>query len=460
MKNEAMIKFILVILLLFTTTFNFSQNITLESFASGFSSPVDLQSAGDDRLFVAELGGLIKILNADGTTNTMPFLDISGLIGTGSEKGLLGLVFHPNYSDNGYFYVYYIDAFDSTQISRFSVGAGDPNVADPNSELQLINYDQPFPNHNGGSMNFGPDGYLYISSGDGGNVGDPGDRAQNTEILLGKILRIDVDNPSGGNNYGIPPDNPFANDPPNAPQIWAYGLRNAWKFSFDSETGDIWIADVGQGSREEINKAQSTEAGLNYGWRCFEGNLPYNTTGCVDLNGLTFPVAEYPHPTGASITGGYVYRGAIHGNMTGYYFAADFVTGIIVTVDPVANFSNLGIFPGNWVTFGEDVNGELYIVNYSGDIFKIVGDGLGVDDYQITEVTLFPNPTQDRFTIQSTGKILDSVEILDLKGGILYAEENIANQSKAIQTESLSAGIYLVRITTENGVAIKKLVVR
>ncbi len=452
-------KFILALLSFFLTQYSFSQNITLDSFASGFSSPVDLQSAGDDRLFVGELGGLIKILNADGTTNSSPFLDISGIIGTGSEKGLLGFAFHPDYANNGYFYVYYINTSDSTQISRFSVSAGDPNAADPNSELQLLDFSQPFPNHNGGAMNFGPDGYLYIASGDGGNVGDPGDRAQNTEILLGKILRIDVDNPSGGNSYGIPPDNPFANDPPNAPEIWAFGLRSPWKFSFDRETGDIWIADVGQGSREEINKAQSTEAGLNYGWRCFEGNLPYNTTNCLDLNGLTFPIAEYPHPTGGSITGGYVYRGTTY-DMIGYYFAADFVTGIIVTVDPETNFSNLGIFPGNWVSFGEDVDGELYIVNFSGEIFKIKGDRLGVGDVQTAKLSLFPNPAEDRFTIQTTVGTINSVEILDLKGSILYAEENIANQIKTVQTENLSAGIYLVRITTENGIANKKLIIR
>ncbi len=453
-------KFILVFLLLITTCFSFSQNITLEPFASGFTSPVDLQSAGDDRLFVAELGGLIKILNADGTTNATPFLDISALMGTGSEKGLLGLAFHPDYANNGYFFVYYINAFDFTQISRYSVSAGDPNVADPTSELRLIDYEQPFRNHNGGCMHFGPDGYLYISSGDGGNAGDPGNRAQNTEILLGKILRIDVDNPSGGRNYGIPPDNPFANDPPNAPEIWAYGLRNAWKFSFDSLTGDIWIADVGQATIEEINKAPGTEPGLNYGWRCYEGTLPFNTTDCPDPSELTFPVAEYPHPDGVSVTGGYVYRGTLQENMIGYYFAADFVRGLIVTVDPDNNFTNLGIFPGNWSTFGQDVNGELYIVNYNGEINKIIGEKLGVDDLQTAVVSLFPNPAEDRVTIQTYDELLDSVQILDLKGSILYSEENIANQSKVIQTEDLSGGIYLVRINTENGTAVEKLIIR
>lgn len=452
------ITFLVASLLIASITF--AQEITLESFANGFSSPVDVKHAGDDRLFVVEQGGRINILNADGTTNAAPFLNISGIILTGSERGLLGLAFHPDYATNGYFYVNYTNSSGDTQVSRFSVSTGDPDLANPGSELQIIDYVQPFANHNGGSLNFGPDGYLYISSGDGGSGGDPGNRAQNTELLLGKMLRIDVDNPAGGNNYGIPNDNPFANDPPNAPEIWAYGLRNAWKFSFDSETNDIWIADVGQGAREEINKAESTEAGLNYGWRCYEGNLPFNTTGCPDPSELTFPIAEYPHPTGNSITGGYVYRGTTYFNMVGYYFAADFITGLIVSVSPAGNFTNLGTFGGNWSAFGEDINGQLYIVNYNGQIFKIVGEELGVNDIPTAEVKLFPNPAKDLFTIQATADTLNRVEIMDIRGSILYTEEDIQNNIKSIQTESLSAGIYLIRITTEKGIAIKKLIVR
>ncbi|MEM7187666.1 MAG: PQQ-dependent sugar dehydrogenase, partial [Bacteroidota bacterium] len=432
----------------------------LESFASGFSQPVDIKHAGDDRLFVVEQGGRIKILNSDGTTNATPFLNISGLIDTGSEKGLLGLTFHPDYATNGYFYVNYTDSSGDTQVSRFSVSAGDPDIANANSELQIIGFNQPFPNHNAGSMNFGPDGYLYIASGDGGSGGDPGNRAQNTELLLGKMLRIDVDNPQGGNNYGIPNDNPFANDPPNAPEIWSYGLRNPWKFSFDRDTGDIWIADVGQGSREEINRAASTEAGLNYGWRCYEGNLPFNTTNCPDPSELTFPIAEFPHPTGGSVTGGYVYRGDTYANMMGYYFAADFITGLIVTVDPDDNFNNLGTFGGNWSALGEDIDGELYIVNYSGNIQRIVGEVLGTDDVASSQVTLYPNPTDGQFTIRATNTQLETVEIVDLKGSVLFAENNVQNELLRVSTDALASGIYLVRIATETGVAVKKLMVR
>ena len=438
----------------------FSQNITLDPFANGFSSPVDLQHAGDDRLFVVEQGGLIKILNADGTTTGTPFIDVSGIISTGSERGLLGLAFHPDYANNGYFYVNYTDSGGDTQVSRFSVSGGNPDLADPNSELFIISYNQPFANHNGGSLAFGPDGLLYISAGDGGSGGDPGNRAQNTEILLGKLLRIDVDNPGGGNNYGIPVDNPFAGDPPNAEEIWAYGLRNPWKFSFDSTNGDVWIADVGQNAIEEINKAGGAEAGLNYGWRCYEGSLPFNTTGCPNPSELTFPIAEYPHPTGFSITGGYVYRGSIYSDIAGYYFCGDFGTGLIATVDPGDNFNILGTFGGSWSSFGQDNSGELYIVNYSGQISKILGEVLSVDRIETISVRMYPNPANDKVTIQLDQGNMAGLSVMDLKGSVLYSEENIQATSKEINIESLSQGIYLVKITSEKGVSVKKLVKR
>jgi len=446
-----------ILVVLFATTLC-SQTITLESFANGFSSPVDMKHAGDDRLFVVEQGGRIKILNADGSTNGTPFLNISSLVSGGSEQGLLGLAFHPDYDTNGFFYVNYTDNSGDTQVSRFTVSAGDPDIANVNSEFPIIDYIQPFSNHNGGSINFGPDGFLYIGSGDGGSGGDPGNRAQNTELLLGKLLRIDVDNPGGGNNYGIPVDNPFAGDPPNAEEIWAYGLRNPWKFTFDSDNGDVWIADVGQGAIEEMNKAGGTEAGLNYGWRCYEGTNPFNTNGCPDPSELTFPIAEYPHPTGFSITGGYVYRGSLYTNIAGYYFAADFGTGLIVTVSPAGDYNNLGTFGGSWSSFGEDLNGELYIVNYNGQISKIQGETLGTDDFDTINVSVYPNPANNRITVQMGQGNMDSISVVDLKGSVLYSEQNLGANSKEIDIEALSQGMYLVRITSVNGTAIKKLI--
>lgn len=446
------------ILTLFAVSTLLSQTISLEVFASDFSSPVDMKHAGDDRLFVVEQGGSIKILNADGTTNSTPFLNISGSVSGGSEQGLLGLAFHPDYTANGFFYVHYTDNGGDTQVSRFSVSTGDPDLADPSSEFPIIDYTQPFANHNGGSLNFGPDGFLYIGSGDGGSGGDPGNRAQNTELLQGKLLRIDVDNPSGGNNYGIPADNPFAGDPPNAEEIWAYGLRNPWKFTFDRDTGDVWIADVGQNAIEEINKAGGSEAGLNYGWRCYEGNSIFNTTNCPDPSELTFPIAEYSHSFGFSITGGYVYRGTEYNNISGYYFAADFGTGLIVTVSPTDEYNNLGTFGGNWSTFGEDVAGELYIANYNGQISKIKGEVLGINDFEAISVNLYPNPGNDRITIQMGQGNIDSISVMDLKGSILYSEENLQENSKEINIEALSQGMYLVRIASVHGTVIKKLI--
>ena len=238
----------------------FAQDIELEVFATGFSSPVNVKHAGDDRLFVVERAGVIKILNADGTVNSAPFLDInSRVINSGGEQGLLALAFHPNYTANGFFYVNYINNSGDTVISRFTRSS--ENAADPNSEVLLLTISQPFSNHNGGDMHFGPnDGYLYISTGDGGSAGDPVNYGQNTSSLLGKMLRIDVDGTSEG-NYGIPNDNPFVGNGAVLDEIWAIGLRNPWKWSFDRSNGDMWIADVGQSNKEEINRVPASSTG-------------------------------------------------------------------------------------------------------------------------------------------------------------------------------------------------------
>src|SRR5690554_2313016 len=252
-----------------------AQTIILTPFATGFSDPVEIAHCGDDRLFIVQQGGAIKVVNSDGSVNAENFLNLSSLISTGSERGLLGLAFHPNYESNGYFFVNYTNTSGNTVIARYSVSNSNPNVADPSSGVILLTINQPFSNHNGGCIKFGPDGYLWISMGDGGSGGDPNNNGQNKSSLLGKMLRIDVD----GETYTSPSDNPFVGTD-GADEIWAYGLRNAWKFSFDRETGDVWIADVGQNAIEEINHESSTEPGLNYGWRCYEGNNTYNTSGC------------------------------------------------------------------------------------------------------------------------------------------------------------------------------------
>jgi glucose/arabinose dehydrogenase len=442
-----------------------AQEPALNLFANGFSSPVDLQHAGDDRLFVVEQGGRIKVLNSDGSVNATPFLDISTSVSNGSEQGLLGLAFHPDYDTNGFFYVNYTKVNGDTRVSRFSVDPGDPDVALTGSELIIIEYTQPFPNHNGGGVQFGPDGYLYISSGDGGSGGDPGNRAQNTTILLGKLLRLDVDNPSGGNNYGIPADNPFAGSAVNAEEIWAYGLRNPWRFSFDSATGDVWIGDVGQGDVEEIDKAAGNEAGLNYGWRCYEGSSPFNTSGCPPMGDLTFPIAEYSSSTGSgncSITGGYVYRGSEYPWIQGIYYAADVCSGNIYTVGTTGNLINHGSFGGSWVAFGEDVTGEMYIVDIGGSIYKVEDNSLiGFSDNVLSDFSIIPNPASEIVHILSDSDTISSYSVYDLKGSELLSEKNIKQSRTTIAVNAISPGLYLLKVTGTDGTSVvKKLVIR
>lgn len=449
-------------LLLCFSTVIYAQNISLVPFASGFSQPIDIQSAGDDRLFIVEQAGRIKVLNADGTTNATNFLDISGQISSGGERGLLGLAFHPEYATNGFFFVNYSLPNGDNRIARFTV-SGDPDVADDTTELPILTIPQPFSNHNGGAIAFDPEGFLVISSGDGGSGGDPQNNSQNTENLLGKLLRIDIDNTvPGGANYTIPSSNPFFGDPSKSEEIWAYGLRNAWKFSFDSQTDEVWIADVGQNSREEINKMPGNEAGVNYGWRCYEGNNPFNTTGCPDPSELTFPVVEYPHSQGRSITGGYVYRGGFYANMEGLYFFADFVSGIWGYVDEANEITIIDDTSQNWSTFGQDNNKDLYIASYAGAILKIEGEPLiGIEENTKNIIGLYPNPAKNNITINANNSVLKSVNIYNISGSLVL-ETSVNNTSKTqVNTSTLPQGFYLVKISTIRGQeVIKKLIIK
>ncbi|MFC7358583.1 PQQ-dependent sugar dehydrogenase [Jejudonia soesokkakensis] len=437
-----------------------AQVVSIEPFADGFSSPIDLQNAGDERLFVVEKSGVIKILNLDGTVNPTPFLDIQSLINDAGERGLLGLAFHPDYATNGFFYVHYSDTNGDTQISRFSVDSGNPDIADSTSELSILFVDQPASNHNGGSIAFGTDGMLYIALGDGGGGGDQDNNAQNLLLLLGKLLRIDVDNPTGGNNYGIPANNPFVGNPDGRDEIWAYGLRNPYRFSIDDEAGDIWIGDVGQGSVEEVNKAPLSEAGINYGWRCFEGSEPFNTGGCPDPSELTFPVAEYPWSAGGSVVGGYVYRGSIYQDLQEVYIFAD-IDGMISTVDSDLNYIDQGSYPEFfWVGFGEDINEELYLLDITGSIVKIQGSVLSVPEFDKNSISISPNPASDYVTISSSERILTSIQVVDIRGSIIMSE-NFSAPQRTIETTSLSQGIYMIQVLADDGSKVtKKLVVQ
>ena len=253
------------VLVLFFPLLLFSQDVALQSFATGFTKPVDIKHAGDTRLFIVEQDGVIKILNSAGITNSTPFLDINARVrSSGSEQGLLGLAFDPNYTTNSRFYVNYINNSGNTVIARFTTSSN-PDVAGATSEEILLTVNQPYSNHNAGSLVFGNDGYLYIALGDGGSGGDPQNFAQNLQSLLGKILRIDV---SGATSYTVPATNPFVGNPAGLDEIWSYGLRNPWKMSFDSDTNELWIGDVGQSNKEEINNVPIIDTGYNFGWKC------------------------------------------------------------------------------------------------------------------------------------------------------------------------------------------------
>ncbi len=328
---------------------------------TGLKQPLDIQNAGDGsgRLFVVERTGRIRIL-LDGLIVPEPFLDLSAIVSAeGQEQGLLGLAFHPEYAANGTFFVNYTDPGGDTVISQFQVSAGDPQRADPLSEVVLLRVEQPYTNHNGGGLAFGLDGWLYIGLGDGGSGGDPHGYAQDTETHLGKMLRLDVDLPAA------------------EPEVWASGLRNPWRFSFDASSGDLYIADVGQKEWEEINYIPAgTPAGLNFGWNYFEGTHPYKGSPPDDLV-LTFPVGEYSHAEGCSITGGYVYRGVELPEWQGVYIFADFCSGAV--------FGLIRSGADTWLretlfqsgvqvsTFGVDEMGELYLADFQdGTILRLV----------------------------------------------------------------------------------------
>jgi glucose/arabinose dehydrogenase len=354
-----------------------SSGARLEQVATGLDFPVYLTApAGDARLFVVEKTGRIRIVR-NGAVVAAPFLDLSARVSDGSEQGLLGLAFDPHYAQNGRFFVDYTDKDGNTRISRFSVSSSSADVADAASESAVIEIDQPYANHNGGQVVFGPDGYLYIGMGDGGSGGDPQGHGQNAGDLLASILRVDVSAASG---YAIPADNPFVHQAGARGELWDIGLRNPWRFSFDRSGGDLYIADVGQNAWEEVDVSPASNGagrGLNYGWNRMEGTHCYEGSTC-DRQGLTLPVLEYDHADGCSITGGYVYRGSAVPALRGMYFYADYCSGWVRSftfaggraTDPRSWPS---LRPGGQITsFGEDANGELYILQSDGKVFRVV----------------------------------------------------------------------------------------
>jgi glucose/arabinose dehydrogenase len=335
---------------------------------------VGIANAGDGsgRLFVLVRSGAIRVVQG-GQLLDAPFLDITDKVGSGnSEQGLLGMAFHPNYHQNGLFYIYYTDVNGSVVIARYHV-SGDPNRGDPGSEQVLLRISKQFPNHNGGAIAFGPDGYLYLGVGDGGSEGDPDNNGQSIQTLFGKLLRIDVDH---GSPYSIPPDNPFVKGG-GRPEIWAYGLRNPWRFSFDMQTHALYIADVGQDTYEEINYLPAgAPGGTNFGWRYREGMHPYQGTVPPGLK-LTDPVYEYTHAQGGcAVIGGYVYRGKDLPAWKGVYLFGDYCSGLIWGLTRQANGAWTGqvLFQTGFAitSFGVDEQGEIYLTDERSGLYKLV----------------------------------------------------------------------------------------
>ncbi|WNM19786.1 PQQ-dependent sugar dehydrogenase [Flavobacterium capsici] len=451
-------KTLLALVLLFCFSVN-AQTVAVQSFATGFSSAVAIvHPPNDSRLFVVQQAGLIRILNSNGTVNATPFLNLSSIITSGGERGLLGLAFHPNYASNGLFFVNYTNTSGNTVIVKYNVSAN-PDVASTSGTI-LMTISQPYSNHNGGSIVFGPDGYLYIGMGDGGSGGDPGNRAQNINENLGKMLRIDVDSASP---YGIPASNPYIGVAGND-EIWAIGVRNPWKFSFNRLNGDLWIADVGQNAVEEIDKVASPlpNTGLNFGWKCYEGTVVYNNSGCPAFSSMVAPIAEYTHASSAarcSITGGYFYTGTTYPNFANKYFFADYCSGEIGYVDNSGTITWALDTPSIITTFGEDVNGELYISNGS-TISRVIDSSLSNSEFENNSISVYPNPAKNQITIESASNIaLKTINIYDISGKLLLSENNLNVSNKSINTSNLTSGLYIIVTEDLSGNQLKSKVI-
>ena len=411
------------------------KNIKFESIVSGLDNPLFVTHAGDgsNRLFIVQRGGNILIFKND-ALNATPFLNVGSIIATtGSEQGLLGLAFDPNYETSGMFYIAYTAPSRAITLARYLVSNSDPDLADSNSGVVLLSIPKSFSNHNGGMLAFGPDGYLYMSSGDGGSSGDPNNHGQSRKTLLGKILRLDV---NSGSSYSIPTSNPFYNDPDPLvkKEIWAYGLRNPWRFSFDQGTGDLYTADVGQNTREEVNfQPASSTGGMNYGWRILEGNLCYNQTNCTPPSSYVPPVAVYDHGVndsiGCSVTGGYVYRGVNFTALAGVYLYGDFCTGRLWGLTKNTNnqwVSTLIKDTGFLISsFGEDEQGELYLTDYaSGSVFHVV-------EAPIIAKTFISESADDGYVIESAEN--------SNTGGFVQANTNLIRLGDQFNNRQLRA---------------------
>ena len=439
--------------------------------ADGLSLPVRVTAPPrDGRLFIVELGGTIQVYDRGGAHRGL-FLDIAPQVGSGGERGLLGLAFAPDYATTGRFYVNYSGTDGDTRVSRFLVDPGDPDRALAGSEEVLLVIDQPFANPNGGHLEFGPDGMLYIGMGDGGGSGDPGNRAQDDQLLLGKMLRIDVSGPAG---YTVPADNPFVGQPPRD-EIWAKGLRNPWCFGFDRLTGDLWIADVGQNAVEEIDRQPASSAGgENYGWRLMEGSQCFDPPAGCDDGTLTLPLHDYAqggNPYRCSISGGYVYRGLLAPELYGRYLFSDYCSNEVLALvldesgqvvredDLTAQVAPDRGFDGV-VGIGQDAYGEVYVIELAGGaVWRIISDATAVGDVPAPArlEPNFPNPFNPSTTIAFTLPAADRARLTvhDLRGRrvatLVDADLPPGPHTVTWRPVDLPSGAYLCRLATSGG---------
>lgn len=439
--------------------------LTFISYINNIPAAVDIKHAGDgsNRLFIVQQSGAIRVYK-NGTLLTAPFLNIASLIKyNGGEQGLLSIAFPPNYRQSGYFFIYYNANNENVTLARYRVSATNPDRADPTSGVILFSYPKPggFGNHNGGCLHFGKDGYLYSSIGDGGSAGDPFNNAQNLASPFGKILRLDVRR-ANAPYYKIPPDNPFVNTPGAMPEIWALGLRNLWRWSFDRVTGDSWLADVGQDLWEEIDFTTPQQSrGANYGWRCFEGNNTYNTDGCRARRNYTFPIFAYPHNFsngGLSVIGGYVYRGNDFPALRGFYVCADYLSANAWKIIPNGvggwNISIQKNIPASIVSFGEDESGELYAASFDGTIYKVGAQTILATDQHsaISENVhanyVFPTIVENRQITLVMKDNFKMIRLLDMTGHeIMRQNLSVQNGIYQLTLPAVHKGMYIIALS-------------
>lgn len=473
--------------------------IVLVDKIGGFTRPVDITGAGDgsNRLFVVEQAGRIRVIDqTTGEVRGSDFIDLRSIVrDAGNEQGLLGLAFHPDFQNNGYFFVNFTSNGVATPnggetvIARYTATGTNLDGVEIGSQKIILTVDQPFSNHNGGDLAFGPDGYLYVGTGDGGSGGDPQDNGQDPQSLLGKMLRIDVDVADEATPYEIPADNPFVGNGSVLDEVWALGLRNPWRISFDRATADLWIADVGQVFREEIDfQPASSTGGENYGWDCREGTTDYPATGnspgsasslCGNGSVYTDPIFDYPRsPTtgGFSVTGGFVYRGTDADDLLGHYICADYLSANFFLITPDSGSGrdllvqrDLPI--GNISTFGEDDEGNLYVADlFEGDIYRITSDMIPVSVVTTESPAggprIFPNPVYRDFTVaipelQQSGTV--NVRVFSAKGKLVYQKMHLEDGGPVAGNYALPevpTGVYQVLITYDNETFVRKLVVQ